>query len=78
MKRTTEHMIKIPESLFAELCHYHLYGKEELGEAIKLQLEAKLKAKVENSLYTKGMTAKTEEERKKAMEAYISMKKTQG
>ncbi|MBE5875139.1 MAG: complexin-2 [Lachnospiraceae bacterium] len=64
-------MVQIPEGLFVELMKYHVLGIEDSLPKIKSGLEEKYEAMMKRELYTKSKTAKTQEEREEARQAYL-------
>ena len=64
-------MVQIPEGLFVELMKYHVLGIEDSLPIIKSGLEEKYEAMMKRELYTKSKTAKTQEEREEARQAYL-------
>lgn len=64
-------MVEIPEGLFVELMKYHVLGIEDSLPKIKSGLEEKYEAMMKRELYTKSKTAKTQEEREEARQAYL-------
>ena len=64
-------IVQIPEGLFVELMKYHVLGIEDSLPKIKSGLEEKYEAMMKRELYTKSKTAKTQEEREEARQAYL-------
>ena len=63
--------VQISEELFVAIMRCFMLEQEEMFPQIKHGLEKKLDAMVMRELYTKYMTAPTEEEKEKARKEYL-------
>lgn len=66
----------IDEELFRMMYQYFFYGREDLRDEICNSLEEKMNERVDRDLFTKSITAGTEEERKAYRIAYHNRKGT--
>ena len=64
--------IQIPEELFVLLIKYHLMDMEEVQPEIKKGLMDKMDSITMRLLYSKYKTAPTDEEKQKAIQAYLN------
>lgn len=66
-------MVQIPESLFVEICKYHLLGVADAHtrQTIEDGLNDKMEAITRRDLYSKSKSAPTKEEREKYRNQYL-------
>lgn len=65
----------IDEDLFRMMYQYFIYGREDLRQEICKGLVEKMDRLIDRDLYTKSLTASTDEERESNRVAYLNRKR---